>query len=118
MSDGIRSGVNCTRLKLSPSVLAKVETSSVLASPGTPTSRAWPLAEHRDEQFLDDRVLADDDLAQFGLHVVIALLELFDGGQFVGAEVGCLGLDQSDVLCHVLLPFGVWFPQRKTVLSG
>ena len=42
MSLGIRSGVNWMRLKLSPSVLANVLMSSVLASPGTPTSRAWP----------------------------------------------------------------------------
>ncbi len=42
MSEGIRSGVNWIRLKLSPSVLASVEISSVLASPGTPTSSACP----------------------------------------------------------------------------
>jgi len=39
MSEGIRSGVNCTRLKLTSRIRASVETISVLASPGTPSSR-------------------------------------------------------------------------------
>lgn len=41
MSEGIKSGVNCTRLNESWSALASVEMSSVFASPGTPTSSAW-----------------------------------------------------------------------------
>src|SRR6266536_4079110 len=41
-SDGIRSGLNCTRLKLRSSVRARVFTSSVFATPGTPSSRTWP----------------------------------------------------------------------------
>src|SRR5229473_2098001 len=42
MSLGIRSGVNWMRLKVSDSASAKVEMSSVLASPGTPTKRQCP----------------------------------------------------------------------------
>ena len=42
MSPGIRSGVNWMRLKERSSVFARLEISSVLASPGTPTSRQWP----------------------------------------------------------------------------
>ena len=42
MSEGIRSGVNCTRLKVRFSTSASVEMSSVLARPGTPTNRQWP----------------------------------------------------------------------------
>ena len=42
MSPGIRSGVNCTRLKSSCSAAANARTSSVLATPGTPSSRTWP----------------------------------------------------------------------------
>ena len=42
MSDGIRSGVNCTRLASRPSVVPSVSTSLVLARPGTPISSAWP----------------------------------------------------------------------------
>jgi hypothetical protein len=41
--DGIRSGVNWTRLVSSrPSTVPSVSTSLVLARPGTPISRAWP----------------------------------------------------------------------------
>ena len=42
MSDGIRSGVNWMRLYCKPRVSAMVFTSSVLARPGTPTSRQCP----------------------------------------------------------------------------
>ena len=42
MSEGMRSGVNWMRLASSPRILPKVSTSSVLARPGTPISRAWP----------------------------------------------------------------------------
>ena len=42
MSDGIRSGVNWIRLKLTSRILAIELTMSVLASPGTPTSSTWP----------------------------------------------------------------------------
>src|SRR6267143_1565229 len=42
MSEGIRSGVNWMRLKVSESASARVEIKSVLARPGTPTNRQWP----------------------------------------------------------------------------
>ncbi len=45
MSEGIRSGVNWIRLNSSDIVWASVLTSSVLASPGTPTSRQCPCAK-------------------------------------------------------------------------
>src|SRR4029077_10735041 len=41
-SDGIRSGVNCTREKSASSAAASVFTSNVLATPGTPSSSTWP----------------------------------------------------------------------------
>src|SRR5437660_354717 len=41
-SDGIRSGVNCTRLKSRSSAAAVAFTSNVLATPGTPSSNTWP----------------------------------------------------------------------------
>src|SRR6266702_5657814 len=41
-SEGIRSGVNWTRLKFRSRVRARVLTSSVLATPGTPSSSTWP----------------------------------------------------------------------------
>ncbi|MCY1243471.1 hypothetical protein D9M72_564870 [compost metagenome] len=42
MSPGIRSGVNCTRLVSRLSAAESVRTSSVLATPGTPSSRTCP----------------------------------------------------------------------------
>ena len=42
---GIRSGVNWIRLKLRCVASASELTSSVLARPGTPSSRAWPRAK-------------------------------------------------------------------------
>ena len=41
MSEGIRSGVNWMRLNVRSRAWARVLTMSVLASPGTPMSRAW-----------------------------------------------------------------------------
>src|ERR1700754_1412651 len=43
-SAGTRSGVNCRRLNEPPSTSATVLTVSVLARPGTPSSRTWPRA--------------------------------------------------------------------------
>src|SRR5215208_406110 len=43
-SAGTRSGVNCRRLNEPPSTSATVLTVSVLARPGTPSSRTWPPA--------------------------------------------------------------------------
>src|ERR1051325_6670952 len=42
ISDGMRSGVNWMRLKSRSRISASVLMSSVLARPGTPTSRQWP----------------------------------------------------------------------------
>ena len=42
MSEGIRSGVNWMRLNWMSRIWARVLTISVLARPGTPTSRQWP----------------------------------------------------------------------------
>ena len=42
MSDGIRSGVNWMRLKPTSRIWLIELTISVLARPGTPTSRQWP----------------------------------------------------------------------------
>ena len=41
-----------------------VLTASVLARPGTPSSRTWPFGEQPDEQALDHVALPDDDLAR------------------------------------------------------
>ena len=41
MSVGMRSGVNWMRCESHPSARPSVRTSSVLATPGTPSIRAW-----------------------------------------------------------------------------
>src|SRR5881296_702782 len=45
-SAGNMSGVNCNREKRTWMADARVLTESVLASPGTPSSRTWPLANN------------------------------------------------------------------------
>ncbi len=45
MSLGIMSGVNWIRRNERLRIFATVETSKVLARPGTPTSRTWPRAK-------------------------------------------------------------------------
>src|ERR1017187_1822 len=64
MSAGSRSGVNWMRLNFACTAVASVRTESVLARPGTPSSRTWPLATVR-EQPVHELFLADDDVGDF-----------------------------------------------------
>jgi hypothetical protein len=41
MSEGIRSGVNCTRWNRSPSIAASIRTSVVFPTPGTSSISTW-----------------------------------------------------------------------------
>ena len=75
MSEGIRSGVNWMRLKLMSRIRASVLTISVLARPGTPSSRQWPRVKMAANNLLDHVALADDDLLQFLLHQLPMLAE-------------------------------------------
>ena len=43
-SEGMRSGVICTRRNSRPKQIASARTISVLATPGTPSSSTWPPA--------------------------------------------------------------------------
>ena len=63
MSDGIRSGVNWMRLKVRSSASARVQIISVLARPGHADQQAVAAGEERDQQLLEDLLLADDHLA-------------------------------------------------------
>jgi hypothetical protein len=63
MSEGIRSGVNWIRLKPTSRIRASVLTMSVLARPGTPSSRQCPRVKMAANNLLDHLVLADDDLS-------------------------------------------------------
>ena len=66
MSAGIRSGVNWMRLNSQPSTRASVRTSSVFATPGTPSMSAWwPVKIAMSARSIDG-LLADDDFAHFG----------------------------------------------------
>ena len=62
-SAGSRSGVNWRRWKPVWMQAASVFTVSVLARPGTPSSRMWPLASRPSKQPIDQVFLADDDVA-------------------------------------------------------
>ncbi len=75
MSEGIRSGVNWIRLKPTSRILASVLTISVLARPGTPSSKQWPRVKMAANNLLDHLVLADDDLLQLLLHHPAVLAE-------------------------------------------
>ena len=44
MSEGTRSGVNCSRTDDPPTTVASVSTASDFATPGTPSSRQCPRA--------------------------------------------------------------------------
>ena len=77
MSAGMRSGVNWMRENSQPSTCASVRTSSVFATPGTPSiSACWPM-KNGDERLVDDLALADDDLAHFSPDGLEQVGELF-----------------------------------------
>ncbi len=100
MSVGIRSGVNWMRLNDSPSALASVRTSSVLAVPGRPVIEAVTAHQQRDEQLLHHFVLAHDELAHLAA----------DGG-----EGGAEAADQFagvGVLYRSLFPVSSHFQQQ------
>ena len=61
-SDGIRSGVNWSRLKSRSSAAASALTSSVLATPGHAFEQDVAADQERGEEARDHAVLADDDL--------------------------------------------------------
>ena len=76
MSEGIRSGVNWMRLKLTSRILAIELTIRVLARPGTPDQQNVAPREDRRQDQLDDVALADDDLVQLGDHDVAGVTKL------------------------------------------
>ena len=60
--------------------MASVLTSSVLASPGTPSSRQWPRLKSADQELLDHLVLADDHARELVEDAVVGLVQAVDGG--------------------------------------
>ena len=81
MSDGIRSGVNWMRLKLRFSAVGQGADHQRLGQAGHADQQAVAAGEDGDEQFFEDALLADDDLAQLLGDAAIAVVEPFDGGQ-------------------------------------
>ena len=88
-SAGSRSGVNWMRLKLRRSPWASVRTASVLARPGTPSSRMWPPVSRPIEEAIEHDALADDDAFHLGVE-----------GAETGAQVAHLAVDLLHVDGH------------------
>ena len=97
-SAGSRSGVNWMRANVPPTTVASVSTASVLARPGTPSSRHVAPASRHDHQALDHAVLPDDDVLD---------LEQCFFDQLRGTRFGQLGRH-----CHVLVRDHVPTPSR------
>ena len=85
MSIGIKSGVNWMRLNFSDMVSASLLTNSVLASPGTPISKACP-REQTDRQPLDHVLLADDHPRQLLPQPVVDVAQMIDGLNVIVAQ--------------------------------
>ena len=100
MSDGIRSGVNWMRLKCSDMASARERTSSVLARPGTPTSRAWP----RPKMEMSRRSMTSSwpmmTRASCSPHPAGDGAQLVDGGHVVGGLGGGWRLGRSRLIHH------------------
>ena len=76
MSAGIRSGVNWMRLKSRSSASARVRTRSVLPRPGHAFEQGVAADEQAGQHAVDDLVVADDHLADLGLHLVVSRAEV------------------------------------------
>ena len=87
MSIGIRSGVNWMRLNFSDIVSASLLTSSVLASPGTPISRAWPRAKRQIDNCSITSLLADDHAAELASQPIVDFPQFVDGLDVVLLEL-------------------------------
>ena len=65
-SPGIKSGVNCTRLESSAKAAARDRTSSVFATPGTPSSSTCPPDSSAMTSPVTARILPDHSLGDLG----------------------------------------------------
>ncbi len=61
-----------------------------LGEPGRAGDEAVAAGEESDEQLLDDFLLADDDLGEFGLDAGATGDDLFNGLPFGGNLAGCV----------------------------
>ena len=67
ISEGIRSGVNWMRLKLSPRVSAGRLDHQRFAEPGNAFDQNMAAAKERGQELSDDVAMADDDARDFAL---------------------------------------------------
>jgi len=58
---GSMSGVNCRALEAHGNRTGQGFSAKVLANPGTPSKRTWPVGEQRDQQPVQQMLLTDDD---------------------------------------------------------
>ena len=91
MSDGMRSGVNWMRLNDRSMASASVRIMSVLASPGTPTSRQWPWANRAMSSCSRTSFWPTMTLAAFVEDAPGALAEPVGSGQVVRLEDRSVG---------------------------
>ena len=105
MSEGMRSGVNCTRENFRFTASASVRTSMVLPKPGTPSSRTCPGGKERDQNPFDNFGLADDHAREFVADAAKLRAELFDlllgigGGHGKGKRWKAEGRRQPSEFC-------------------
>ena len=93
MSAGIRSGVNWMRLKLRSRICGQRADQQRLGQAGHAGQQAVPAGEERDQQLIDDVVLADDDLAQLARRCGAAFDDT--GDEFLGGRGHGHGLHRS-----------------------
>ena len=99
MSDGIMSGVNWIRRNDRLRIFATVLTSSVLARPGTPTSRTWPRAKR---PVRSCSTTSSWPMITLAISARIALVLLGQGGDgrdlVAGGFVGTGGVGHAEIL--------------------
>ncbi len=78
MSDGIRSGVNWMRLKRQVERLGQRADHERLGQARHAHEQGVAAAEDRHQQLVEHLLLADDDLADFLLELLVRGAELFD----------------------------------------
>ena len=111
MSAGIRSGVNWMRLKSSDDGVGQGPHQKGLAQPRHPFQERVPADKQAGQDAVDDLVVADDDLGDLGLDLVVAMRnssaglpsirrsEAIADGPFVFA---CLEVRESIVAFRIL----------------
>ena len=83
MSEGIRSGVNWTPVVRQVQRVGEGVDHQGLGQAGDADQEAMASREDGDEQFFEDRLLADNDLAELPFQFIERVFESFHGGEVV-----------------------------------